>query len=184
MAKLKLTGQVNLLGKSRVVLKWNEVKVSQILFKRLRRNLTLATRFYHGEVIRIFKTQPWGSRAVGGGLRRKSFRSSPSGRPPFKQTGNLANSPVFNIKGPQTAQTFFSGIQGIRGRISTEVKYAKSLELGGTPVRIPQTQKIHTAVRLVNPIPKRKTPTSIAPRPVWIPLLRRLTPKLLKILAK
>lgn len=174
--------QRNLGLTSKVNLVWNGPRIEAQLYARLARNLRIATKFYHGEVTRIFKTQPWGSKAIGGGLRRKAFKSSPTKGPPYKQTGNLANSPVWSVR-VGTRNAFFTGGR-MKGRNSTEVKYAKNLELGGATVRIPQSQKIHTAVRLVNPIPKRKTPVSISPRPVWIPLLERLTPKLLKILAK
>ncbi len=184
LGNVHLKRSIGLSGKS--VLKWHGKKVEEQLYARLVRNLREATDKYHSEVQRIFKQQPWGSRPVSGGSLRKAFKSSPSGGPPYKQTSNLANSIVFSIK-TGSRNSFFNGRQ-LRGRTSTEVKYAQNIELGsgktGT-VRITQTQKIHTAIRLVNPLSRRKALSLyIRPRPVWIPILVRLTPKLLKILAK
>lgn len=183
LGNVHLKGNIGLSSKS--TLKWHGPRVEAWLYGRLTRNLRIATKFYHGEISRIFKTQPWGSKAVGGGLRRKAFKVSPTGGPPYKQTSNLANSIKFSLHFNSKSR-FFSGGQ-LKGRTSTEVKYAQNIELGsgktGT-IRIPQSQKIHTAVRLVNPMSRRKAQTLyIAARPVWIPALRRLTPKLLKILA-
>ncbi len=171
----------------KVRLKWNGPRIEEQLYARLVRNLRIATKFYRGEVSKTFSKQPWGSRPVGGGLLRKAFKTSPAGGPPYKQTANLARSIVWSLK-TNTRNAFFSGRE-LRGRTSTEVKYAQNIELGsaasGGIVRIPQTQKIHTPIRLVNPMSRRKAFSlkPISPRPVWIPILRRLTPKLLKILA-
>lgn len=183
LGNVRLSRNLGLSSKS--TLKWRGPKVETWLYNRLTRNLRIATKFYKGEISKIFKTQPWGSKAVGGGLRRKSFKRSTPGQPPFKQTSNLANSIVFSLHFNSKSR-FFSGGQ-LKGRTSSEVKYAQNIELGsgktGT-VRIPQTQKIHTTVRLVNPMSRRKAQTLyIAARPVWIPALRRLTPRILKILA-
>ena len=181
LGNVHLKRSIGLSGKS--VLKWHGKKVEEQLYARLVRNLREATDKYHSEVQRIFKQQPWGSRPVSGGSLRKAFKSSPSGGPPYKQTSNLANSIVFSIKAT-SKNAFFNGRQ-LRGRTSTEVKYAQNIELGGKAIRIPQTQKIHTPIRLVNPIPKKKAATlTITKRPVWIPTLAKLKPKLLKILAK
>ncbi len=184
MPPLRISRNLSLSSKS--TLKWNGPKVEAWLHGRLTRNLKEATEKYHSEVQRTFKQQPWGSRPVSGGSLRKAFRVSPTQGPPFKQTSNLANSTVWSVK-ITSKNAFFNGRQ-LRGRTSTEVKYAQNIELGsgktGT-VRIPQTQKIHTAIRLVNPLSRRKALTLfIQARPVWIPILRRLTPKLLRILAK
>ena len=169
----------------KVRLKWNGPRIEEQLYARLVRNLRIATKFYRGEVSKTFSKQPWGSRPVGGGLLRKAFKTSPAGGPPYKQTANLARSIVWSLK-TNTRNAFFSGRE-LRGRTSTEVKYAQNIELGsgktGT-IRIPQTQKIHTPIRLVNPISKRKALTLfILARPVWIPALQKLKPQILKILA-
>lgn len=180
--KLRVSGQ-NLGLSGRVLLKWRGKEIETWLYGRLMKNLKVATKLYHSEVQKIFKKQPWGSRPVGGFDLRKAFRSSPPRSPPYKQTANLANSIVFSIKSTSKS-AFFSGRE-LRGRTSTEVKYAQNIELGGKAVRIPQTQKIHTLIRLVNPIPKKiAAQLVIVKRPVWIPSLLRLKSKLLKILAK
>ncbi len=181
MPPLRISRNLGLRSKSKFI--WRGKQIEAWLYGRLTRNLKEATERYHIEVTRIFKQQPWGSRPVSGGSLRKAFRVSPTGGPPYKQTSNLANSPVWSVKF-SSKSSFFSGGQ-LRGRNSTEVKYAFNIELGGKAVRIPQTQKIHTAIRLVNPMSRRKALSlTIMPRPVWIPALQKLTPKLLKILAK
>ncbi len=169
----------------KVNLKWKQKEVETALYARLSRNLIKATKFYHQHIQDTFLRQSWGSNPVKGGLLRKTFKVSAPGRPPFKQTSNLAKSIRFSFK-TTTQSAFFSGRE-LRGRTSTEVKYAQNIELGsgktGT-IRIPQSQKIHTRIRLVNPLPKRKAILLfIAARPVWIPTLRKLKPQILKILA-
>lgn len=182
--RLKLIGGTTNLGlSSKVLFKWHGKRVEEELYKRLTRNLKEATELYRSTVEKVFKSQPWGSVPVAGFDLRKRIKNSPAGGPPYKQTGNLANSVVKSFK-LRTANSFFSGTP-LRGRTSTEVKYAQNIELGGPAVYIPQVRKIHTPIRLVNPIPRRRAlKLNISPRPVWKPQLKILTPKILKILAK
>ena len=183
--RLKPIGGTTNLGLSgKVLLKWHGKRVEEELYRRLTRNLKEATELYRSTVEKVFKSQPWSSVPVAGfDLRKFTGKRSPAGGPPYKQTANLANSIVKSFK-LRTVNSFFSGTP-LRGRASTEVKYAQNIELGGPAVYIPQVRKIHTPVRLVNPISRRRAiKLNISARPVWKPQLKILTPKILKILAK
>lgn len=124
-----------------------------------------AARHLENAIINEY-TKNLGSVAVGGlggNLRKRVIHSSP-GEAPYVQTSNLSKSTKtsYNFKG--LARSFL-----VKGRVSTDVKYARTLERGGS-YNLPQRYKKYTSIRLINPL--KRAPV-IAPRPVWIPMFMK-----------
>ena len=64
-------------------------------------------------------------------------------------------------------------------RISSRVKYSKTLERGGQ-LTIRQRYKRYTSIRLINPLDGYDQP--IAARPVWLPVFLREEPRMMAII--
>lgn len=101
---------------------------------------------------------------------RKAVKFSRPGEIPFWQTKNLANS-VNLTDTPPRPRDVSSTV-----RLSTRVKYARSLERGGYSTN---EAKPYTTIQLINNFPAGRF---IAPRPVWLPLLLQYERRLVKMI--
>jgi len=147
--------------------KWYGDRIAKSLYARISKNILAALNHYRFALMREIGV--WGSDFITSTKRIRRRHSSP-GESPLKQTGNLYKSIKTEIGGPS----------GLTGNIYSDVPYAKTLELGGV-YQESQDEKSHTTVRLINPL---KNPVSIAPRPAWVPVLKRETDKIIKILVR
>lgn len=148
-----------------------------------------AGEIYEKELTRTLKSAPWGSKPATEagpslsnlpsitGRTRIRFRHSSPGEVPYRQTLNLANSVRL------TSQTGSGATLGeFRSRVSTRVKYSRTLERGLPQISVPQSSKRFTDIRLLNPL-KLKPGTIIAPRPVWVPVFEKTRAKMIKQIA-
>lgn len=97
--------------------------------------------------------------------------SSSPGSPPYLQTGNLHNSVRTTLEVQKTQ---------VKGRVSSPVHYAKTLENGGFTRWSGQQHLRFTDKKLINPI--RKSGIPIAPRPVWRPTFEEENARMLEII--
>lgn len=105
----------------------------------------------------------WGSR---GGNPRVWAKSSPVGRPPYRQTGNLFNSIKVSIQSDP-------GLNEYKGFVYTDVPYAPDLEFGGLSATYPQSAKKYTHVRLIKSPFKVGQLYYIRRRPAWLPVFAK-----------
>lgn len=93
---------------------WSGDKFLRDFERRMERNVLAATVFLEAEVKDAIKIQgPKKTKGVSG----KFQRASRPGEPPRLRTGNLRNS-------------IANEVTGLTGRVGTNLKYGKSLELG------------------------------------------------------
>ena len=141
-----------------VSFKWN-ASAGVAIQHRLYAGVFRAINIYRFALKR--KLNFWGSIFISS-VKRMMWITSAPGSPPKKQTGNLEKSIEIDIE--HNGVSGFFG-QEVNGYISTDVPYAKTLELGGS-LQVDQSTKKYTRVRLVNPV---KDVHNIAARPAWLP---------------
>ena len=152
-----------------IKLEWYGNQRKEEIRAKFNNGMVKATKFLWRQVKN--RINEWGSEFITS-LKRKRTRHSNAGDPPLKQTGNLEKSIDYK---------FVWGQDGfINGVVFSDAPYAETLERGGT-LQVPQEEKKHTRVRLVNPI---KNVISIAARPFMQPTLRENTEKLINMIQK
>ena len=100
------------------ILQWNAPAVTKATQLRVERGIERASEFVEGDTKRLLST---GQSVQRSGGRLKGRNPSPEGSPPHVLTGRLRQSITHAVE--VTAQA-------IIGRIGTNVKYARRLELG------------------------------------------------------
>lgn len=162
---------------------WHGDRVINKLVRGAGRGIVKAVELYFNELTGALKRAGEGSIPVssrklinkfGGNATRLRIKHSRPGQVPLIQTFNLLNS----IKKSFNFGMTFKGSRKLtfKGRISSDVKYAVTLERGGNfSGRI----KKHTSLKLVNPLKGRH---NIAPRPVWTPVWQKTVNKMLAII--
>ena len=150
-------------------LEWYGNQRKEEIRAKFNNGMIKATKFLWRQVKNRINT--WGSEFITS-LKRKRVQHSAPGDPPFKQTGNLEKSIDYK---------FVWGQDGfINGLVFSDAPYAETLERGGI-LQVPQEEKKHTRVRLVNPL---KRAVSIAARPFMQPTLRENTEKLIGMIQR
>lgn len=162
---------------------WHGDKFITKLTRGAGRGIQKAVELYFKELTLALKNAGEGSIPVssrslinkfGGSATRLRIKHSLPGQVPLIQTFNLLNSIKMSFN-------FGMTIKGVRklvfkGRISSDVKYAVTLERGGDfSGRI----KKHTSFKLVNPLKGRH---NIAKRPVWTPVWNKSVNKMLELI--
>lgn len=93
-------------------------------------------------------------------------KSSPPGKPPYRQTGNLYNSIEIALDTQPHNNEY-------KGGVYTDVPYAPDLEYGGLSATIDQNLKKYTAIRLTGVPFKPGRLYMIRRRPAWLPVFKK-----------